>query len=505
MNMEIPDRDWKLYGGSLALLLLVIAVAYHHSIGYLLQEWSQIYGDYGHGYLVLLISLGLVFHARKQLAGMTPRPDYRVLPAVGLASILWMLASVVDVEVVQVVSVLLVILFVIWSQLGRQPARQLAFPLLFLIFAIPVWFPLSPPLQQITADSVFWLIRRMNVPAFRQEHMIILPAGRISIEEACSGLRFLLAALTLGVLYAYLNYRSWSHRLMVIAVSAAAAVLLNIVRVLIVVYLAYRTDMHHPFVKDHFTLGWILFGVMVVFLLFIDIRLHRPSADTGREEGAGSTSGPAATGTPSGSGRSPVVFIMAATIMVLAGPAGAYWIQDQASHGRKSPQGVELPTHVGGWTLQADSQDDWVPAFRGAETQKKAYRRDTEIAHIFVGYYQVQSQGNELISDINSISGATAWRAISLNENVYSVNGYTYREQLLENGSGARRLVWYWYNVGGRTTTNRYFAKLLQIPAVIFGGQGSYVVAIAMDRINDDSETRSALKSLVSKLRIKTD
>ena len=74
-----------------------------------------------------------------------------------------------------------------------------------------------------------------------------------------------------------------ARRLVVVLIAAAAAVLGNMVRVFIVVYLGYATDMQHPLIRDHLALGWYLFGGLVVILLFLDARLqrHRPPLQPG--------------------------------------------------------------------------------------------------------------------------------------------------------------------------------------------------------------------------------
>jgi len=498
VNINLLKKAWLLPCAALFVLLLIAASAYHETFSYLLRTWGQLYGDYGHGYLVLLISLGLIYQNRRRLLVLTPCSDYRALPLVGLVSILWMLASVVDVQVVQAVSLLLLVVFVIWALLGAQLIKQLAFPLLFLIFAIPVWFPLSPILQEITADAVFWMVRVLHVPAFRQENLIMLPLGKLSIEEACSGLRYLLAALTLGVLYAYVNYKSLSARLVVIAVSVVSAILANIIRVFIVVYLAYKTDMQHPLIEDHYTMGWMLFGGLMGLLFMLDIKLHRLFSVKQKDEISVDT--PTAGNGQRKQTRLPLVTVIAA-ILLLVGPVGVYWLGNQPASGDGRAGDIGLPLKIGEWELQPTS-DDWMPVFHGAEAQKKGYRKGSDIAYIYVGYYSAQSQGKELISEMNNISGASNWRAVYLNERVYHAGGQKILEQTLESNFGRKRLVWYWYNVAGKTTTDKYFAKLLQILGLVKGRQEAFVVALAMDQVNDAKPARIALRDLVAELRL---
>jgi len=276
VNNLHPRDAWRVAGISIAALLLLTFVLYQQTILYLIGMWNQLEeGDYGHAYLVLLISVYLIFYNRQRLVALTPCPEYRAIWAVLTASLLLMVAALVDVEMLQTVGLLLLVLSMIWALLGTRVTQILVFPILYIGFAIPIWFPLSPILQDLTADVVFWAIRLMEIPALRIENMIVLPAGRISIEEACSGLRYFLAALALGTLFAYLNYTAFSARLIVVLVSAGAAVFVNILRVFIVVYLGYTTDMQHSLISDHLMFGWYLFGGAVVILLVIDTHIYK--------------------------------------------------------------------------------------------------------------------------------------------------------------------------------------------------------------------------------------
>ncbi len=328
------------------MLLLLTFVTYRQTILYLIGKWNQLeIGEYGHGYLVLAISAYLVFYNRLMLVALTPCPEHRAILAVVSACMLWLIAALVDIEVLQAVGLLLLVLSILWALLGSQVTRILVFPVIYIGFAIPIWFPLSPILQDLTADAVFWIIRVMEIPALRIENMIVLPAGKLSIEEACSGLRYFLAALTLGSLYGYLNYVNFRARLFVLLVAAGAAVLANMLRVFIVVYLAYKTDMQHPLVHDHLYLGWYIFGGLVVVLLTIDARLHR-----NRLPGSNGTVDTAATKqVPCNKGKSQImVSVLVVALLVSAGPGIIFWLSEQPQLDNK-PVKIEFPSATVEW------------------------------------------------------------------------------------------------------------------------------------------------------------
>jgi len=156
--------------------------------------------------LILAVSGYLILSNRSTLSQLSPCPSYLALLAILAASSLWVLAVLVDVLVVETVGLLLLILAIVWAMLGHQVTGKLLFPILYIGFAIPIWFPLTPVLQNLSADVTFWVIRVLGVSAFLKDNEIVLSAGTLFITESCSGLRYLIPGMALGALYGYLNY-----------------------------------------------------------------------------------------------------------------------------------------------------------------------------------------------------------------------------------------------------------------------------------------------------------
>jgi len=500
VGVEQTRHAWRNAGISIAALLVLTLALYHQTVLYLTGLWNQLkVGEYAHGYLVLAISIYLILRNRRRLTSLTPCPSYWALPAVAASSLLWLVAVLVDVYMMQTVGLVLLVLAIVWAVLGNQVTRVLVFPILFIGFAIPIWFPLSPLLQDLTADVVFWSIRLLEVPALRQENMILLPAGALSVEEACSGLRYLLAALTLGTLYAYLNFESFRARLVVVLISAIAAVLANIVRVFIVVYLGYVSDMQHPLVHDHLMLGWYLFGGMVFILLLVDARLHRYYRRTGTRDEIKQDltehdyTEPVAC--KKGNLQYMVVLFSGALIVSL-GPAAAFSVNNQ-SHQDYLHVEIDLPESIGAWKSYDDSNEDWVPVYHGAKTRKHIYQKDGDKIVAYIGCYPAQQQGKELINDLNRISNENIWKAIYPRVRLMEWADYQVLEQLLEKTNGKQRLVWYWYSVADRITSNKYEAKLLQLLGFLTGKHQACVIAVATDLGNSPENARTRLRDFV--------
>jgi exosortase A len=496
MIAERSGYSWRIAGFSLSVLLLLILLIYHETVMYLISLWNDMeHGEYGHGYLILVVTGYLILHNRQTLSSLTPCSSYRALLAVLAVSLLWILAVLVDVLVLQTVGLLLFILVIVWSVLGNQIIAKLLFPILFIGFAIPIWFPLNPVLQNLSADVVFQFIRILGIPAFQLDNEIILPAGSLSITEACSGLRYFLPALALGTLYGYLNYTTFRARLIVLLISAVAAVLINIIRVFIVVYLGYATEMQHPFINDHLALGWYLFGGMVVILLAVDALLNRyyQPPEHGSEE-----SNKNGLIVSCGKGKLQQISVVVAGAMLLSvGPATIYWVNHQPLSEHTQVK-LELPSGTGGWAGPAESDNDWMPKYRGAITRKQTYQKGDKYIDLYIGYYRVQKQGKELIYYANRIANQDIWHSQNPKGKLRQTSDRVVLEQLLEKDDGVQRLVWYWYRVAGRDTVNSYQAKALQVLGLVTGNQHAYITAIAVNSGEDITDARKVLGEFMS-------
>jgi exosortase A len=477
-----------LAGLSLTGVLVLILALYRDTTLYLGGLWFRFEdGPYGHGYLVLAISLYLLYLRRRKILALFPCPDYRAVVAVAASVLVWMAADVVDILVLQAIVLLPLVLSVAWAVAGPHVARMVLFPVLFIVFALPVWSPLLPTLRALTAAGAYFLVRLSDITAYMEDYMVQLPAGQLSIEAACSGLNYLLAALTLGVFYAWRNYHSFRARLLVIVVAAGAALLANILRVFVIIYLAYRTEMQHPLVRDHLMLGWYLFGVLVLALLLLDYLLYRrrgvwPDAERGANRPAGRA----------GCSRGPLahsLLLCVVVVLVVSGPAAAWWLQQGTV--AVPAASLDAPPGRSGWSGPVSLNDSWQPVYHGASQLHCGYHKQGQRVLLYVAYYPVQRQDSELINELNSISGPE-WRQTA-ERHVISASGARVTEAELVSAGNPRRIVWYRYRIAGRYTTNAYTAKALQVLALLVGRRDAAVVALAADAGDDVAGAREGL------------
>ncbi|MCE0483527.1 MAG: exosortase/archaeosortase family protein [Methylacidiphilales bacterium] len=127
---------------------------------------------------------------------------------------------------------------------GKNWIRHFAFPVLFLLLCVPwptaIEMPLVQGLERINAWLVAqFLVIALFIPAQANANIIALPHSVLGIEEACSGVRSLQAAIMIGFLLGELYRFVWSRRLFLVGLAITLALFGNFLRTLFLALLAY--------------------------------------------------------------------------------------------------------------------------------------------------------------------------------------------------------------------------------------------------------------------------
>jgi exosortase A len=223
---------------------------------------------FAHGYIIAPISLWLIWRRRANFRALPPGPCWPALAVLAALGAAWLVARMGEVQVVQQYAFVAMLPVIALAVLGRRLAGSLAFPLVFLLFAVPFGEIFIGPLIEFTADFTIWAVQATGIPVLRNGTHFELPTGSWSVVEACSGVRYLISSVTIGCLYAYLTYRSTLRRAVFIGAGdrgpgdrQRAARL-------------HDRDDRPPSSNmtlatgvDHLIYGWIFFGI-VMFLMF---------------------------------------------------------------------------------------------------------------------------------------------------------------------------------------------------------------------------------------------
>ena len=228
----------------------------------------------GHGPLIIAASLWLVWQSRERLrtTPLAPAPvaGWSALMA-GL--LLMFLARTQGVLAVEVLSLIPVIVGCILLSAGWPMLRVLAFPIGFLLFAVPApdWMidAVTVPLKVFISNLVTRFLYATGYPVAQNGVMIMIGFYRLLVKDACSGMNSIFALSAIGVFYAY-AFR-WDEKirsLLLLAAIIPITIVANFVRVLALVLIAYYggVDLIDGPLHDLTGIGLFVVAVILVFL-----------------------------------------------------------------------------------------------------------------------------------------------------------------------------------------------------------------------------------------------
>jgi exosortase len=251
------------------LLAAALVWAYWPVIPDLVAQWWD-EPEYSHGFLVPVISVYLIWSKRETLRAMPVAPGYWGLAVIVLAFLVYVTGSVGADLFLQRFSLVLMVAGSVLYVAGWAVVRTLVFPLAFLLAMIPlprvVFNAMAFPLQLLAAQVASLVMEACAVPVFREGNILHLAAASLDVEEACSGIRSLVSLTTLGGLYTYLSYASWTPRVILMLAVVPIAIAANVFRVTVAGLLSHYVSVDFAMGVFH-TVGGV--GVFVVAALML--------------------------------------------------------------------------------------------------------------------------------------------------------------------------------------------------------------------------------------------
>lgn len=471
-------------------LLASFIVLYFPTFKALLQMWWGS-DDYSHGFFVPFISLYLVWIKRDQLRQISSKPNLSIGVILILAAgFLLNFGGAGGVAVLQELSILVMIAGLIVLFLGTTYLRKLALPIAYLLFMIKIfgegvdWF--HWPFQLVAADIGVWLLRLFGYAAYQEANYIQLPRVILEVAAACSGVRFLVSIIAIGIPLAHLTQRTWFRKIGLVLFAILVAIIANGVRVALIGVWAYNNgdaDIHGPF--------HVLYGVFVSWVGFIVLFAGAWFLSKGPEGNECSAiSGKSLKGTKielryqwnrwykalqSDKVKKP----LNVAIILLMVIGGYYYLHNTVPIPLKDGFNT-FPMIIGEW--KGEDVDPGLETLRldwADEELIRVYRDKTgNSVKLYIGYFDEQRQGKELVmykTTWRFHRGETTVKVPGMNGKKYAVN-----RVLLKEGK-TTEAVHFWYDLNGRVVANRYVAKLYTIlDALVLGRTNGAIVSVSV-------------------------
>ncbi len=268
---QIPAKPRSISWAAIAWFGVLLIGAYFPILSRLVAQWTSD-DDVSHGFFVPLVAGYIAWSRRERLLSIEWKPAWwgvGVLVWAAIQAYLGMLGAELFLQrtafLFSVVGVLLLLG-------GTALVRELAFPLLLLPFMVPlptvVYNQITFPLQLFASGVAEKSLEILNIPVLRDGNILELPSQKLSVAEACSGIRSLLSLSFLSLVYAYFFDRKVWMRWVLLIATIPIAIVANSARVTLTgVFSEIDPSLAEGFF--HEAEGWVIFVVALVILILV--------------------------------------------------------------------------------------------------------------------------------------------------------------------------------------------------------------------------------------------
>ncbi|MCU1222813.1 MAG: eight transrane protein EpsH [Edaphobacter sp.] len=269
------------------IVVLLVAVYFRIAIK-LFVDWYNI-PDYSHGFLVPLFSVFLLWDKRKILNSTPVKQSWNGVVLIVLA-IAVLILGVYGVDLfTSRISFVIMLAGLVWTLFGRAVLRELRFPLLVLLLAIPfpaiIFNQITFPLQLLASRLASQILPLLGVPVLQEGNVIQLPIMKLEVAEACSGIRSLMSLFTLSVFYGYFLEKTTRRRVLLALASIPIAVTANVARIVGTGLCVQYWDPQKALGFFHEFSGWVMFVISLGCLYVVHriMRLFSPVSPANRQ------------------------------------------------------------------------------------------------------------------------------------------------------------------------------------------------------------------------------
>jgi exosortase len=235
----------------------------------LVRQWSTD-EDMGHGFFVPVVAGYIAWRKWKQVDAPAPAPSWWGL-AVIIYGALQLFVATLGAELFLARTAFVISLggmvLLLW---GFPYLRFFFFPWLLLFFMVPipaiVYSQITFPLQLLASRLAEAALALFGIPVFREGNILELASQRLSVVEACSGIRSLLSLSFLSLVYAWFFDRKVWMRFVLLVATVPIALVANASRVTVTGLLSeYKPELAEGFF--HTASGWVIFMVALAILV----------------------------------------------------------------------------------------------------------------------------------------------------------------------------------------------------------------------------------------------
>jgi exosortase D (VPLPA-CTERM-specific) len=453
-------KHWLLFT---VVFLGIFIAAYWIPLKSMVNTWVT-NGDYSYGFVIPFISAYILWDKRNEIKKIHLESSWNALPILiffVLLSLYGILGSSGNISMPSIP--ILIILFCAFC-LGWSSLKELAVPLGFLIFMVPIPSSIEGSLglflKNISTKMGGSIIRMLNIPVNVNGNVIDLGVLQLQVVDACNGLRYLFPLFALGVAYSYFFEKVLWKRIFVVLSTIPIAVLTNGIRIGATGILSERFGAGIAEGFFHGFSGWALFMFAFVCLIIISriLSLFKDKIKTGEEK----VSSDQENSSSLPSGRTGKINPAFYTSIGLLAMVGILSFSTSVLPAVNIKGGIEsFPTSFSGWGGEQQLVTQEIIEKSGAEEAFSASYRNTKQDYIslYMGYRSTAFLSNENFFHSPTVClPASGWTITS--DTIHTLSdvpqfGELKVRQLIMEAMGEKQLVYYWFQTKNKETPSK--------------------------------------------------
>jgi exosortase A len=445
---------------AITLLTVVIIIIFLPTWSSLFSVWATLDHAYSHGSISTLLAIYALYSRKTEINNTPQTTNYIAIIALFFTSFTWFITQYIQIQIAGQLLLPAIIFFTIAGKFGLNIANQSIIPLMYIMLGIPVWDYLVPFLQAITTFVAGGILNLINIPVFIQGNFISIPFGTFQVAGGCSGVRYLLSAMTLSLFFAQKSPKKTI--ILTLLTGIFFGLLANWIRVFLIILIGHMTEMTSSLVKDHDTFGWVVFGASLIPAFFVFGIIEKKTKQNSKPIINNETS---KNNTPSIQTSH-----LGLSLLLLSLSIGPALLLIQTNQSINTTQYKFSHTPPNSDWIHIESNNNWSPILKGAYLyQNIAFQNKTDRSQIHINniFFGTEEQGKELISDDHKLLGNDNWNKKPLASGIQLPNSVKVSPAVVSYNNQTK-LVYHYYKVGNTETPNKLLAKLAQIQTLAF-------------------------------------
>lgn len=454
-----------------ALLVSVLAFYTYESLVSVSNVWLDS-ETFNHCFFVIPIAVYLALQEKHVWLKESPSFSWIGFIALFVCLFVWLFAYAGRIDGLMHLSVFSALPFLWLTLTGWKVSRKMWFPLIFVLFSVPMGEELIPIFQDITATISVKLLAISGVPVYREGLFIQIPEGRFLVAEACSGVRFFVSTVMLGALCSYLLFQSVYKRVLFLGFSIGLPIAANILRAYGTMVIGHTFGMEYAAGADHLIYGWFFFALVTVVLVLVG-RAFRENHELGTEEQEGVLI--------SDKWRTFSISAPQVSLMLVMMAFVAWKLSLSIVSNQQYQLNLETLKSIDTDKIEYSYWNSSFPEATKSHNSILQYSGD-ELSYR-VHAYMNAGLDSELIAWKNRIYDPDQWTLEK--QDVFYGAGWPILHQFIVSNKSTHRSVAYWYSVPGYQGASRVKTKLQQALNTMLGrGNDGAVIILSVKGSN---------------------